>query len=93
MAGTSRLRGRQDSKPFLPTNPRHDQSGLSDNQERIGTHPVAPCDGAVGPYGISFLEFIELTARYRGVQSGCLYAEGFRHWRVWPGRSAVGLLP
>ena len=44
-------------------------------------------------YGISFLEFIELTARYRGVQSGCHYAEGFRHWRVWPGHSDVGLLP
>ncbi len=44
-------------------------------------------------YGISFLEFIELTARYRGVQSGCRYAEGFRHWRVWPTSSAAGLLP
>ncbi|MGH9601336.1 MAG: PIG-L deacetylase family protein [Terriglobales bacterium] len=44
-------------------------------------------------YGISFLEFIELNARYRGIQSGCRYAEGFRHWRVWPGHSAVGLLP
>ncbi len=44
-------------------------------------------------YGISFQELIELSARYRGLQSGCRYAEGFRHWRVWPGRPAAGLLP
>ncbi len=44
-------------------------------------------------YAISFQELIELSACYRGLQSGCRYAEGFRHWRVWPGRSAAGLLP
>ena len=44
-------------------------------------------------YGVGIQEFIEIAARYRGIQSGCRYAEGFRHWRVWPGRSAVGLLP
>ena len=44
-------------------------------------------------YGVSYMELIEYVGRFRGLQCGCPYAEGFRHWRVWPGRPTAGLLP
>lgn len=63
------------------------------NRQTYQEHMHRQAQERIRDPGISFLEFIELTARYRGVQSGCHYAEGFRHWRVWPGHPAIGLLP
>lgn len=44
-------------------------------------------------YQTSYMELIELVARFRGIQAGYKYAEGFRHYRTWPTRPTAGLLP
>ncbi len=44
-------------------------------------------------YGMSYLEFIEHISRYRGIQSGALYAECFQLSPTWPKRPGPVLLP
>lgn len=44
-------------------------------------------------YGMSYQEFIEYTARYRGLQCGVRYAECFRSSPTWPKWSRGSLLP
>jgi LmbE family N-acetylglucosaminyl deacetylase len=44
-------------------------------------------------YGISYLEMIEVTARYRGLQCGKKYAEGLQLSPTWPKLSEGKLLP
>lgn len=35
-------------------------------------------------YGMSYMDFVEITARFRGLQAGVRYAEGFRRLEIWP---------
>lgn len=44
-------------------------------------------------YGISYLDMIEITGRYRGFQCGKKYAEGLLSSPTWPKWSQEGLLP
>jgi len=44
-------------------------------------------------YRMSYLDFIEYTGRYRGLQSGVRYAEAFRGSPTWPRRPGASLLP
>ncbi|MCL2126714.1 MAG: PIG-L family deacetylase [Treponema sp.] len=43
--------------------------------------------------GIDFLDFVRTCNKYRGFQSNCLYAEGFRQYAAWPHFVARRLLP
>ncbi|MCL1895940.1 MAG: PIG-L family deacetylase [Clostridiales bacterium] len=42
---------------------------------------------------IDFLDFVRTCNKYRGLQSNCLYAEGFRQYAGWPRFWAKRLLP
>lgn len=42
---------------------------------------------------LDVLEFVETTARFRGIQCGVQYAEGFRQYDVWPRKVPARLLP
>ncbi len=45
-------------------------------------------------YGIDYIELIEIVARFRGLQAGVRYAEGFKRvMRGWQGNIAQRLLP
>ena len=43
--------------------------------------------------GIDFAEFVRVCSRFRGLQCGCRYAEGFRTYRAWPRLKSQRLLP
>jgi LmbE family N-acetylglucosaminyl deacetylase len=43
--------------------------------------------------GIDFLDFVRTCNKYRGLQSNCLYAEGFRQYAAWPRFVTHRLLP
>ncbi|UVI27780.1 PIG-L deacetylase family protein [Paenibacillus spongiae] len=43
--------------------------------------------------GIDFLEFVQSCSRFRGIQSGVTYAEGFRRCQAWPRMTTQRLLP
>lgn len=43
--------------------------------------------------GIDFSEFVRVCSRFRGLQCGCRYAEGFRAYRAWPRLRTIRLLP
>lgn len=43
--------------------------------------------------GIDFSEFVRVCSRFRGLQCGCGYAEGFRAYRAWPRLTAKRMLP
>jgi LmbE family N-acetylglucosaminyl deacetylase len=48
----------------------------------------------LGDYnGIDIQEFVTTVARFRGLQSGVKYAEGFRRAAVWPRATTRRLLP
>lgn len=42
---------------------------------------------------INYLELVEICGRYRGIQSGVQYAEGFKLWQVWLGINTDPILP
>jgi len=42
---------------------------------------------------IDFLDFVRTCNKYRGLQSNCLYAEGFRQYAGWPKFVTKRLLP
>ena len=42
---------------------------------------------------IDFIDFIRTCNKYRGLQSNCLYAEGFRQYAAWPRFVTRRLLP
>jgi len=42
---------------------------------------------------IDFLDFVRTCNKYRGLQSNCLYAEGFRQYAGWPRFVTHRLLP
>ncbi|MFH1903667.1 MAG: PIG-L family deacetylase [Candidatus Omnitrophota bacterium] len=44
-------------------------------------------------YGMSITESMEVSARYRGIQCGVKYAEGFRQLRAYPRANTKRLLP
>lgn len=44
-------------------------------------------------YDLSYLDFIEFTGRYRGLQCGVRYAESFQLSPTWPKRYQPALLP
>lgn len=44
-------------------------------------------------YDITPLEFMEITARFRGIQAGCRYAEAFRKVMAWPRITSMNFLP
>jgi LmbE family N-acetylglucosaminyl deacetylase len=43
--------------------------------------------------GIDFLDFVRTCNKYRGLQSNCMYAEGFRQYAAWPRFVPRRLLP
>ena len=43
--------------------------------------------------GIDFAEFVKTCARYRGLQCGVQYAEGFTQCLAWPKIVPARLLP
>ena len=43
--------------------------------------------------GIDFLDFVRTVSKFRGLQSGVKYAEGFRSCKSWPRMTTVRLLP
>lgn len=43
--------------------------------------------------GIDFLDFVRTCNKYRGLQSNCVYAEGFRQYAAWPRFRTQRLLP
>jgi LmbE family N-acetylglucosaminyl deacetylase len=42
---------------------------------------------------IDFLDFVRTCNKYRGLQSNCAYAEGFRQYAAWPRFVTRRLLP
>jgi LmbE family N-acetylglucosaminyl deacetylase len=42
---------------------------------------------------IDFIDFVRTCNKYRGLQSNCLYAEGFRQYFGWPRFRTTRLLP
>ncbi|MFD0710734.1 PIG-L deacetylase family protein [Paenibacillus sp. GCM10027626] len=42
---------------------------------------------------IDFLEFVRSCSRFRGLQSGVMYGEGFRRCKAWPRMTTKRLLP
>lgn len=42
---------------------------------------------------IDFIDFVRTCNKYRGFQSNCLYAEGFRQYAGWPRFRTTRLLP
>ncbi|MGQ9629462.1 MAG: PIG-L deacetylase family protein [bacterium] len=44
-------------------------------------------------FGMSYIEFMEIVARFRGIQSGVRYAEAFSRPQVWPKGTLGNLLP
>lgn len=42
---------------------------------------------------IDFLDFVKTCNKYRGLQAGCAYAEGFRQYAGWPRFRTQRLLP
>ncbi len=43
--------------------------------------------------GIDFLDFVRTVSKFRGLQCGVKYAEGFRACRTWPRQTTKRLLP
>lgn len=43
--------------------------------------------------GIDFLDFVKTVSKFRGLQCGATYAEGFRICRTWPRQTTKRLLP
>lgn len=43
--------------------------------------------------GIDFLDFVRTCSKFRGLQCGVRYAEGFRVCRTWPRQTTKRLLP
>lgn len=43
--------------------------------------------------GIDFAEFVRICSRFRGLQCGAMYAEGFRAYKAWPRLKAQRMLP
>jgi len=43
--------------------------------------------------GIDFLDFVRTVSKFRGLQCGAEYAEGFRLCRTWPRQTTKRLLP
>ena len=43
--------------------------------------------------GIDFLDFVRTVSKFRGLQCGASYAEGFRLCRTWPRQTTKRLLP
>lgn len=44
-------------------------------------------------YGMSYVEFMEIQARQRGLQAGCRVAEAFREIKTYPRTGSAALLP
>lgn len=42
---------------------------------------------------IDFLDFVKTCSKYRGLQCGVRYAEGFQNERVWPRQTVQRMLP
>jgi hypothetical protein len=43
--------------------------------------------------GIDFLDFVRTVSKFRGLQCGAGFAEGFRSCQAWPRLPSVRLLP
>jgi LmbE family N-acetylglucosaminyl deacetylase len=61
-------------------------------KEMLACHK-SQADWLQNQYQVSYLEFIEYTGRYRGLQCGVRYAECFRASPTWPKWSKPPLLP
>lgn len=62
------------------------QSMLAEHRSQVG-------DWLVNQYDVSMSELIETGSRYRGIQAGVRYAEGFIRSKAWPRGVTGTLLP
>ena len=68
---------------FLPTEYVDISAVITDKLEALGCHH-SQIDWMRDHDHIDFLEFVETCSRFRGLQCGVRYAEGFQAAAVWP---------
>lgn len=64
---------------------------FSVKQEMLAQHKSQVSDWLQEQYNVNMTEMIGVTSRFRGIQSGVKYAEGFKRAQAWP-RNIVGTL-
>ncbi|MBM7566186.1 PIG-L deacetylase family protein [Paenibacillus sacheonensis] len=62
-------------------------------KEMLAEHKSQIGDWLQDQYGSNAMEMIEITSRFRGIQCGVLYAEGFIRAKAYPRNIAGSLLP
>lgn len=66
---------------------------LEDKLNMLAEHKSQVGDWLNDQYAVSISEMVVTCAKYRGIQSGVLYAEGFIRAKAWPRGVAGTLLP
>jgi LmbE family N-acetylglucosaminyl deacetylase len=77
---------------FLPTEYVDITDTFAVKQEMLQQH-ASQVEWLQHHDGIDIVAFMETVARFRGLQCGVPYAEGFRHADVWPRLKTTRLLP
>lgn len=77
---------------FLPTEYVDITETFATKQEMLGKH-VSQVEWLKHHDGIDIFRFVETVARFRGLQCGSAYAEGFCRADVWPRVQPRRLLP
>jgi LmbE family N-acetylglucosaminyl deacetylase len=70
-----------------------DISGTFETKQEMLRQHISQSTWLEDQYQMSYQDLIQLVAKFRGIQAGYTYAEGFRHFRTWPSRPTAGLLP
>ncbi|GBG07263.1 GlcNAc-PI de-N-acetylase [Paenibacillus sp. MY03] len=66
---------------------------MSTKKEMLGKHVSQVGDWLQDQYGSNAIEMIEVMSRFRGIQSGVRYAEGFVRAKAYPRNYTGSLLP
>lgn len=66
---------------------------METKQRMLAEHRSQVSDWLVNQYNVSMAELVDIGNRYRGIQSGVRYAEGFLRAKAWPRGIAGTLLP
>lgn len=77
---------------FLPTDYVDISSVIQDKLQALNCHR-SQIDWMRDHDHIDFSDFVKTCSRYRGLQCGVAYAEGFQYADVWPRRTPYRLLP
>jgi LmbE family N-acetylglucosaminyl deacetylase len=77
---------------FLPTEYVDVTETIEDKLEALGRHE-SQVRWMRDHDGIDFLDFVRTVAKFRGLQCGAQYAEGFRQCPTWPRLATKRLLP